>query len=366
MKAEKNPRMRLGRIAKPAAGLLCTVHAMLMLPFFVSAAAGQIPEAGGQPETPIAVEDPPELINLRETFEQQLQTRIEPGKQRYILKLKALEDERAKNSDYDGALRVQRKRVAVAGTTTTAGGETKVIGEINLDIARGRRSGSTLHYDSTREAMMGFERSGHSLTWDVMKVKPGLYRVLVTYGCADSSPVTVRNPTGRGAGRISKVPTGGSFTFEEATSLNTGEDRVLRHTVFPTGGWDKVVTRNIGRLRLTGTTSTLKFVALNPHRGGLMALRRIRLVPYDADTSAGGGGIGNPLEKLRSQYQEKVAELTGGEFEKYIADLKNLEERLAAADRIRDALAVKATRSEIERQATNGAAAVKALTGDGS
>ena len=365
MKAERNLRMRLGRQGHTAASSLCTVYAMLALPLFVPSAAAQIPEVGGQPETPIAVEDPPELIRLRETFEQQLQTRIEPGKQSYLLKLKALEDERAKNGDYEGALLVQRKRVAIAGTTTTAGGERKVIGEINLDIARGRRSGSTLHYDSTRKAMMGFKHSGHSLTWDVMKVKPGLYRVLVTYGCADSCSVTVRNPTGRGANRTSDVSTGGTFTFEEATSLNTGEDRVLRHTVFPTGGWDKVVTRNIGRLRLTGTTSTIKLVALNPHPGGLLALRRIRLIPYDADGMAGGGGIGNPLEKLRSQYQEKVAELTGGEFEKYIADLKNLEERLAAADRIRDALAVKATRSEIERQAANGAAAVKALTGDG-
>ena len=314
--------------------------------------------------TPTTVKEPPELVRLRETFEEQLAQRLDAPKEAYLEKLKNLEGKRALLGEYEGALRVQRKRKAVGGSLVTAAGETKVAGEIELDLARGRRSGSSLNFDRVRSSLMGFEKAGHHIIWDVMKVKPGLYRVLVTYGCADATTASRRDEFGRL--RETELTTGGSFTFEEATNLNTGEDRLLRHSVFPTGGWDKVVTRNIGRLRLTGTTSTLKLTALAPNEGGLMALRKIRLIPYTADEAGVDGGSLSALDRVRTQYRLKVKELTAKEFGGHIAKLKELEESLAAADRIRDALAVKTARIEIERQAAEPAAAVDALTGEGT
>ncbi len=338
--------------------LLLSLSACVML----IGTGGQHFAAGPPPDAPPAtttVREPPELARFRDKFEAELEQRLEPAKESYITSLKNLERKRALGENYDGALRAKRQRLAISGGDPAGLGADTPPGEIVLPLNRGRRSGSSLRYDKTRGAMTGFETSGHYITWDVMKVTPGLYRVLMSYGCADGGKVKARDKEGKMRER--SVDTGGSFTFEEATNLGTGEDRILRHTVYPTGGWDKVVTRNIGRLRLTGTTSTLKLTVLEPEAGGLMALRRIRLVPYTAGESLAGDGAGTPLAKLRAQYAEKVTELVGEEFERYVSDLKALEERLAAEDRVRDALSVKAARTEFERQATNPSAAATSI-----
>ena len=311
-----------------------------------------------EPIAPTSVREPLELVQYRDKFESELAQRLTPAKDTFISQLKELELKRSLGEDYDGALRAKLKRLAVSGggsSSAAAGGS--VEGEISLPLSRGRRSGYSISYDTKRGALTGFTSPGQHITWDVMKVTPGLYRVQFSYGCGAPRPAEKSGKSG-----ISKKrgTTGGSFTFEEDTNLGTGEDRLLRHTVYPTGGWDKIVTRNIGRLKLTGTTSTLKLTALKPGSEGLMALRRIRLVPYTEEDSLADGGT-NALDNLRAQYGMKVQELVAEEFEDYVADLKALEEKLAEADRIREALAVKAARSEFELKMKNPGVATKEI-----
>ncbi len=296
----------------------------------------------------------PELLRYREKFEAALTQRLEPAKDAYTGGLRELELQRALSEDYEGALRAKSKRLAVAEATRDAG-ERDAPDNITLPLSQGRRHGSSIHYDSKRSALTGFSSPGQFITWDVMMVKPGIYRVLFTYGCGKTK---IGAPDSKDKDNDNDGPTtGGSFTFEEDTNLNTGEDRLLRHTVYPTGGWDKLVTRNIGRLRITGTTSTLKLTTLEPLADGLMALRSIRLMPYVEQ-----GSPGNPLTKVRRQYNEKITELVADEFERYIADLKDLEEQLAIADRIRETLAVKAERTKFERQTKDPAKATRKIT----
>ncbi len=312
-----------------------------------SMAAAQIPAAPGADAAIATVAEPEELVELRTAFESQLESRSAPARKRLVDALRQLERSRADRGDYEGARRAQRRRQSIeraARAAPSSPAEPQAPGQVEIALRSGRRTGSSLHYDAARDALVGFGKSGHSVTWDINSVQPGDYRVLVTYGCADFTLQSDR--VSGGATRTVELTTGGSFTVEEATSLATGEDRVLRHTVYPTGGWDKTVTRNIGRLRLTGTTSTVKLSALAPEPGGLMALRRLRLVPVDARGQAGGS---HPLDELKSRYGAKVAEITGDDFRDHIEALRRLETSLAGSDRLRDALAVKAERERIER-----------------
>jgi hypothetical protein len=317
-----------------------------------------------QPVAPTTVREPLELVQYRQKFESELAQRLIPAKEIYVAKLKELELKRSLGEDYDGALRAKLKRLAVMGGGDAASAGRSVEGEISLPLSRGRRSGYSINYDIKRGALTGFTSPGQHITWDVMKVTPGLYRVLFSYGCGDSGASDDSKEKDEKKdekkGKEKGGKTGGSFTFEEDTNLGTGEDRLLRHTVYPTGGWDKMVTRNIGRLRLTGTTSTLKLTALKPGSLGLMALRRIRLIPYTEEDSLVDGGS-NALDTLRAKYGQKVEELVAEEFDNYVADLKALEEKLAEADRIREALAVKATRNEFELKMKNPGRAIKEI-----
>ena len=336
-------------LAKP---MKLAVHAtsILIISGLALVATGQ--EIPVEP-APDRVEEPPDLIQLRKTFEAELEARITPAKEAYLKELTKLEGKRALLEDYQGAIRVKRTRLAIEGTLgRNAAGEI-VPGEIDLPVSRGRRSGSSLNYDTKRGALTGFEKAGHQITWDVMKVQPGPYRVLVTYGCAVETVIQERDDI-KGKLRETILKTGGSFTFEEETNLSTGDDRVLRHTVFSTGSWDKIVTRNIGRINITGTRATLKLTAHEPNPGGLMALRNLRLVPYQVTAEAMST---DPLGELQAKYRAKVDELTAADFQDYIASLKALEDLLANSDRLRDALAVKAERAEVERLAARGTSA---------
>lgn len=331
-----------------------TLTALCMLGLSLMLSAQDPPPASAPP----AVEEPPELVQYRAKFEQELAERLEPARTAYAKALKDLETQRAAAEDYEGAARAQRKRSTVEGIVSadSAGISSEISGAIEVELARGRRSGSSISYDSKRGALTGFERAGQHITWETMKVTPGLYSVLVTYGCA--AEATGRERDDKGKWKDTKVATGGSFTFEEATNLTTGEDRVLRHTVYPTDGWDKLVTRNIGRLNLTGTTSTLKLTALEPAPGGIMHLRRLRLLPVSATAA---DNPENPLVKLRTQYQTKANELAADTISAQIARLKAMEESFATQERLRDALTVKGKRVELEKQASEPASVLRNL-----
>ena len=302
------------------------------------------------------VEEPPQLAEYREAFEAQLAERTKPLTAAYVRSLENLENVRAIREDYEGALRAKRRRMQLQGEIEVAAPvETSdVEGTIILPLAKARLSGNTVTYDDKRGALVGFKRPRHSATWEIIKVTPGWYKVLTTYGCADSyqekTPKRDRSDSSKPSSVEMKA--GGVFAFYEDTNLIKDTSPPIRKTVVSTGGWDKLVTRNIGKLKLTGTTSTLKLEALEAENLGIMYLRQLKLVPDVAPGTtvslSADDVLPAELRDLREQYRKQVELEIKDSIEAYLVELKEIEERYQQASKLEEAVATRAERERVE------------------
>lgn len=295
------------------------------------------------------------LTEYRKTFESELEKLLTPLKEDAIRKLKVLESQRAIRKDYEGAIRARDRRLGIADEGIPPRElETTEENVIRLKMAEGRTAGNTVMLDRRRNAIVGFKRPGHSVSWDIMKLRPGWYKVLAEYGCAEpyvESRTEKEKEAGTTEPNVRKA--GGTFRFFEDTSLLTkGSDPVIK-TVVPTGGWDRLVKRNIGKLKITGTRATLKLEVVEAENEGIMYLRGIELIPTVApgeESVALGDGSDAPgkLQTLREKYQKEVASQTREALVAYVADLKNSEEKFVTAEDLDGALAARKERERVE------------------
>ncbi len=300
-----------------------------------------------------AVGEPEALTELRSAFESQLELSVAPLRDAYVRELANLESVRAIREDYEGAIRARDVRERVEGRSssekkTEAAGDDEVSGTISLPMDGGLISGNTISYDAIRHALVGFRKARHAVTWNVLKVTPGWFEVIATYGCAESGIEKTERRPRPDVAEPATTKTGGVFAFYEDTNLLKDTSPPLRRTVVPTGSWDKLVTRNIGKLKLTGTTATLKLEAVEPGEDGLMALRSLKLVPSD-EPGAGkveGAVSSEPegLRELREQYREQVDAELKNRIALYVRELKALEESYTSESKLEAALEARSER----------------------
>ncbi|MCP5114623.1 MAG: hypothetical protein GY953_27660, partial [bacterium] len=226
-----------------------------------------------------AVEPPTKLAEFRDAFEKASTTRSAPAKAAFATALEQLARTRAQSGDYLGAIRARDRRLELlASDVLEPITPIKPEGEIVVDLARGSRTGSGLKYDSKGTKVVGFDKTSQAITWDLSNTKPGEYSAHVTYSCGESYEDKNENI----------IRTGGIFTLSEATGLSTTtSSQPLRRTVLSTGGWNKSVTRNIGKITVTGSLLTLELKVAKAAQGGLMHLYGIRLVPVAPTGNAG-------------------------------------------------------------------------------
>ncbi|MFT4547421.1 MAG: hypothetical protein ACI8XO_000806 [Verrucomicrobiales bacterium] len=222
---------------------------------------------------------PDRLADFRETFEKAMATRSIPASQTFASGLEALMRARSQRGDYLGAIRARDRRVRLLAEASTAASQnidgTSRKDEVIVDIASGTRSGSGIKLDSKNQKLIGLSKTSQQITWDLSSMKPVSYRVIVTYSCGEPK----KDSDGE------TIATGGAFTLVEATGLNTGASEPLSRNVESTGGWDKPITRNIGKLKVSGSLLKLVLSISKSEPGGLMHLHGMKLVP-DLDVTA--------------------------------------------------------------------------------
>jgi hypothetical protein len=322
---------------------------------------------GGAQQDACAVGEPEALTDLRSAFETQLESAVSPFRDAYVRELANLESVRAIREDYEGAVRARDVRLRMEGVEsgTTADGTPKngISGDvIELKMASALISGNTISYDSTRGALIGFKKPRHSATWNLIKVVPGWFDVIATYGCADSRTVRIERRTRDEAPASEELKTGGTFAFYEDTNLLKDTSPPIRRTVVSTGSWDKLVTRNIGKIKLTGTTATLKLEAVDPGNDGIMYLRSLKLVPA-AEPGAGGGLVSDAdtpesLNELRNQYRLQVESELKDQITAYVRELKELEDRYTAETQLEEALEARSERMRAQALLDDPAAVI--------
>ncbi len=308
---------------------------------------------GVSPQKARGVGEPQSLTDLRSAFEAQLESAVSPFRDAFIRELTNLESVRAIREDYEGAIRARdvRERMEGIDSETPAAGnnkETAPSDAIELKMASALISGSSISYDATRGALIGFKKARHSASWNIIKVTPGWFDVIATYGCADSRTVRLERRTRDESPSSEEMKTGGTFTFYEDTNLLKDTSPPIRRTVVSTGSWDKLVTRNIGKLKLTGTTATLKLEAVEPGNDGIMYLRSLKLVPSVEPGTSGAPvydrGTPEALMELRDQYRQQVEGELKGQITAYVRALKELEDRYTAAAKLEEALEARSER----------------------
>ncbi|MEM9478270.1 MAG: hypothetical protein AAGA58_01270 [Verrucomicrobiota bacterium] len=292
------------------------------------------------------------LTSLRLTFESELEKRLLPLKDEAVQKLIVLEHQRAIREDYEGAIRARDRRYVITGDRAADEEEkSSEEGAVDLIMEEAQTSGNTVGYDRRRDALVGFQKPGQSVTWDISSIEPGWYKVMVTYGSAE--PFRARKVKDDAAAGDEERRAGGTFRLYEDTALLSGGSEPLIKTVTPTGGWDRLVTRNIGRLKITSNRATIKLEVVEAENEGIMFLRKISLVPTAApdDMAAfqpGGDDAPTQLRTLREQYAEQVDTATASAIENYIETLKEKETELTAAEKLDEALAARSERERAE------------------
>ena len=123
-----------------------------------------------------------------------------------------------------------------------------------------------------------------------------------------------------------------------------------------TGGWDRVVVKDLGTLALKGGTSQLKLTVRSAHTLGLMYLYEIRLVPVAPAAAGANGpppgskdpGLPKALLTLSGAFCGNLGRSAERAIADYIAGLKALEAALIKSDQLAAAKEVQVERVAAE------------------
>lgn len=290
------------------------------------------------------VAPPPKLADFREAFESAVETRSSPARESFAAALAELMRSRADHGDYEGAIRARDRRLELLASKPEATGDpASREGEIAIDLPSASRSGSGLKYDVRESKFVGLTKDNQSLLWEISKTVPGVYSAIVTYSCGEPEidPDTE-----------APIKTGGSFTLAETTNLTTSGSEPLVRVVVPTGGWDESITRNIGKITVTGTRLNLQLSVDQANPGGLMHLYGIRLVPFDDGLGTGGSaGAETPeeLAVLRERFRLAITPKTSPIIMSYGTALREILDNASVATQLEEALEAQAAFTTAEK-----------------
>ena len=291
-----------------------------------------------------AIAPPPKLAEFREAFETAVEARSAPALKRFADGLAELARSRAEHGDYEGAIRARDRLAELMLSKPEATGDpASREGEIVVDLASANRAGSGLKYDVREGKIIGFTKNSQSLRWEFSKTVPGIYSAIVTYSCGEPETKPDTGVT---------ISTGGRFTLAETTNLTTSGSEPLVRRVAPTGGWDKSITRNIGKITVTGSRLTLALTVDQAAPGGLMHLYGIRLIPViDSSGTSASGADQTPAElaELREKFRNAIAPNTSPVIMRYGTALRSMLESASGAPQLENALQVESAFEAAEK-----------------
>lgn len=274
------------------------------LPIFLSLLCVSLSHAQDAPPAP----GPGELSQLRQQARQQTITASATLTEQYIKALAALEQEAAASGDYERALQAQQRRGTLAQIQSLA----TLANGIVLKPSQARLVGAVSH-DSASDTLGPWRSASNSATWDVTKITPGVYEVIVTYAVAPFGTPSGRNTPGFDA------RTGGEFEFFEVSNLAGASQNRRTSVVTNTGGWNNFKTATLGTFQLTRTTASfcLRITRANGD-GGVMHVKDVRLNPAVASPTLTQDTPSDPVNTLHEVYQLKLKAIATPIISSYI------------------------------------------------
>jgi endonuclease YncB( thermonuclease family) len=260
---------------------------------------GQAPPAPGAAADPT----PPELQQKRQQFMARALTGSRVLSEQFANALAALAKEAGANGDYELALKAQQRREGLANLYSSATDGSSISNVIVLRPSDARVNGS-VNYDRSKDVLSAWKTMGSMASWDVSRIVPGSYDVILNYGVAD-----LGDPPNRAS--LNAAPpdltTGGDFEFFEDSSLSGAAANRRAGTVTTTGGWAEFSTMTLPAIQLTrsGTRLSLR-ISRAKGDGGVMHLKDIRLTPAKPVTA----GTPAPTLDANGEPIPQVDELT--------------------------------------------------------
>lgn len=261
--------------------------ALLLLPHltFVGLSLAQAPPTAA-PTPPAAVipGEPVELSQLRHQYALRALASSKTLAEQYAVALGNLAREVGAEGDYEQALTAQRLRQELADLYAKSLDDPTLSNVMVLKAADARPSG-TVSYDRTAGDLTNWKTVGSIAVWDVQKIVPGKYNVVVTYSVAPMGDP----PTRMSLYSVSEdLITGGEFEFYEDSSLAGAAMNRRAGQVSDTGGWDKPAYLQLAPITLTRTSARFAVkITRTRGSGGVMRLREVRLTPVkEGDTPA--------------------------------------------------------------------------------
>ncbi len=253
--------------------------ALLLLPHltFVSLSLAQAPPTAA-PTPPAAVipGEPVELSQLRQQYALRALASSKTLAEQYAVALGNLSREVGGEGDYEQALTAQRLRQELADLYAKSLDDPTLSNVVVLKAADARPSG-TVSYDRTAGDLTNWKTVGSIAVWDVQKMVPGKYNVVVTYSVAPMGDP----PTRMSIYSVSEDQiTGGEFEFYEDSSLAGAAMNRRAGQVADTGGWDKPAYLQLAPITLNRTSARFAVkITRTRGSGGVMRLKEVRLTP---------------------------------------------------------------------------------------
>lgn len=316
--------------------------------------------------------EPEELLQLRKQYATRALQSASPLAEQYSAALTTVMKETGAAGDYDQALAAQRRRESLIDLYSKALNETKLTNVIVLKPADARVAGN-VNYDRASGELVNWKSVGSSASWDISKIVPGSYDIVVTYSVAEFGDAPVRNnPL---VGRDMSLETGGEFEFFEDTSLagSAGNHRTAQ--VISTGGWNNFSTLTLAPIQLTRSSARFALkITRTRGEGGVMHLKEVRLVPVkaansdQATTAIAGNGAESPKDdftKLKEAYLARVKNVVPPVLSAYTAKLKSLGSIASAKNdpELTEIVNSEITRTQSMMEAPESAAIVLAGSG---
>ncbi|CAN5730833.1 hypothetical protein BH11VER1_BH11VER1_27610 [soil metagenome] len=275
--------------------------------------------------------EPEELAQMRKQYATRALQNATPLAEQFSAALTTVIKETGAAGDYDQALAAQRRRESLIDLYSKALTETKLTNVIVLKPADARVTG-TVNYDRPTGELVNWKSVGSSASWDISRIIPGSYDIVVTYSVADIGDTPVRNnPL---AGRDTSLETGGEFEFFEDTSLTGSAANHRTAQVTSTGGWATFGTLSLAPIQLNRSSARFALKITRARgEGGIMHLKEIRLVPVkaansDQATPATPANGEEPLKddfaKLKEAYLTRVKSVVPPVLSAYTSKLKSL------------------------------------------
>lgn len=291
--------------------------------------AGLATLQGQAPADPAAPAD--ELALLRRQAELRALTNAKLLGEQFSNALDVIAKEAGAAGDYDQALAAQRRREQILSLYTKSLGDAPQANVIVLKPADARINGSVNH-DRTMDALVTWRTVGSIATWDVPKITPGSYEIIVTYAVGDMGE----------PGRINAfapppdTTTGGDFEFYEDSSLPGASQNKRTGTVETTGGWDQWTTVTLPPVQITRASGRFALkITRAKGAGGVMNVKEVRLAPPGTSTPpadpAGPAAKVDEFAELEKAHVERMKGLITPVVTAYTTSLTSLAEKAMAA-----------------------------------